>query len=137
MPPIRFKERGFLAILVAGGPQRAFIFLFFALLIPSKPPVAVILFIWLSFLGILMEIGHQIKDYKKDIESEVKTWVIVVGPSRARHVGNIIFLLLILSILMPTVTLNFYNGLAVSFVIASFSTHPINYYVNSLKKTLD
>jgi len=134
LKPIRFKERGFLAILVAGGPQRAFLFLFFALLVHSTSGLTLILFLWLTILGVLMEIGHQILDYRSDKEAGLSTWATRTGIEKAKKIGISLFLLLIFFLIMPAVLLPFYQGLAISLLLASFSSHSVLYFLESLKR---
>lgn len=131
--PIRFKERGFWAIIVSGIPQRSFIFLFFALVVPSDPKLELILFCWLGLLGLLMEIGHQLFDYKNDKKSNVKTWATSTRISTAKKVGTSLFGLFLLTIFVPIFIFQLYSGLMISFILLSFSSHSIYYFIDSLK----
>jgi 4-hydroxybenzoate polyprenyltransferase len=133
MGPIRFKERGFLGILVAGLTQRSFLFLFFALIVPAQVGLSALLFVWLSVVGLLMEIGHQILDFKRDSRGGVQTWATSVGLRRAKNVGVVVFALFILSVLSPLVILPVVSGLMVSFLLISFSAHSVHYFVDAYK----
>jgi colanic acid/amylovoran biosynthesis glycosyltransferase len=97
VPPIRLKEKGFVALvadaLYAYAIPFTLAFHTFNLLSTSKENFIIIgvLFAWQLAIGMVNIIIHQIEDFKNDIHTSTKTWVISVGLSKARKYLVLIF----------------------------------------------
>jgi len=131
--PIRFKERGLWAIVMTGIPQRSFVFLFLALLLPGNEALKALLFAWLGLQGLIMEIGHQLFDYGKDREAGVRTWTVTVGPETSRRLGLVLLLLFLLACACPLLLYTLWEGLFLVFYMIFFSTHSIYYFTDAMK----
>ncbi|MEO0038076.1 MAG: hypothetical protein RIQ59_1287 [Bacteroidota bacterium] len=97
VPPIRLKEKGFVALvadaLYAYAIPFTLAFHTFNLLSTSKENFIIIgvLFAWQLAVGMVNIIIHQIEDFENDIHTSTKTWVISVGLSKARKYLVLIF----------------------------------------------
>jgi 4-hydroxybenzoate polyprenyltransferase len=133
LKPIRFKERGIVGILVSSLTQRAFIFLFFVLLISADILLSIILLLWLSLIGILTEMAHQLLDLENDIKTGVKTWASNLGMERAKKRSLMIFSGFLLSILASILIFPITIGLPIAVILLIFSDRSIFYYLDVLK----
>ena len=133
LPPVRFKERGIWAIIMAGIPQRSFVFLFLALLIPGSGTTKAILFAWLGLQGLIMEIGHQIFDYERDLKGGVRTWTVQSGPGRAKSLGLVLLAIFLFLCLLPVGIYAPWEGLMLVTYMVFFSTHSIYYFTDAIK----
>lgn len=93
MPPIRFKERGFIGIFLdaAGShitPTILILVVFAELgsanLDPSLVTFAVVITIWASAQGFKGILYHQLADSENDHMSETKTWIQAMDQARLR-----------------------------------------------------
>jgi 4-hydroxybenzoate polyprenyltransferase len=79
LPPVRFKERYWMGIIVASITQRVFPALL-CFVIYNYFGWDSLLFLLLFFvIGIRWIIVHQIKDYKNDLKANVKTFITSIG----------------------------------------------------------
>lgn len=132
--PIRFKERGFVGILVATLFQRPLLFMFFPLLIPSCDITLFwILLGWLFFLGFAVEIAHQLDDFDNDIKAGVITWATKVGKAKVKERLIFTIILIFFFICMPVFIFPIHKGLIVSFALLIFSIYSFLYDILTLK----
>lgn len=134
--PVRFKERGFWGISVATLTQRPLPFLLFAFLVPCDPKLALFLFGWLCFIGLLVIVAHQIFDFENDKKAGVYTWAVKVGKSGARKWLKCSLVLMLVYILAPVFVFasGLALGLAISLVLLIFSSVAITYSFDALRK---
>jgi 4-hydroxybenzoate polyprenyltransferase len=79
MPPIRFKERGLLGVVVGAIAQKPALFLVLVAMLGAWDWLSAILAAWL-FLGSLVGLlGHQILDARNDHSAGVRTFVTGAG----------------------------------------------------------
>jgi 4-hydroxybenzoate polyprenyltransferase len=136
LKPIRFKERGFIGILAATAFQRPLLFMFFPLIIPSCDlTLFLILLGCLFFIGLTIEINHQLADYNNDIKSGVVTWTTKVGKTKVKKWLLFTTTLFSFFICMPIFIFPIYNGLAISFALLAFSGNTILYLKIALRIT--
>ena len=127
--PIRFKERDFVGILVATAFQRPLLFLFFPLLIPCDMELFWILLGWIIFLGLTLEIAHQLDDFDNDVKAGVFTWATKVGKAKVKK--GLIFTtsLLLFFICIPAFIFTMYEGLTVLFTLLVFSVYTLFFII--------
>lgn len=111
--PIRFKERGFMGIIVASITQKPLLFLFFVLLTPLNKILVIYLFIWLFLSSVMVELTHQFIDYNGDRNLEIKTWIALRGKKIAKHLNYFLFSLLVMSFFIAFLLFNFSFSLLV------------------------
>jgi len=97
---IRLKERGLVGILVAT-IIHYLPFLLFLFLMPEHYKLVLYLFGWLLIAGSLIEVSHQIVDYKNDKKTNVKTLVTDLGIQKATNIIYSITLILIFYLFLP------------------------------------
>jgi hypothetical protein len=91
VPPIRFKERGFLGVLNDASLVHAVPVLFMVSLFTSVAgsanviglPVMVGVGIWAAAVGLRGIILHEVWDWQNDFDAGASTWVVQVGVDRA------------------------------------------------------
>jgi hypothetical protein len=91
VPPIRFKERGFLGVLNDASLVHAVPVLFMVSLFTSVAgsanviglPVMVGVGIWAAAVGLRGIILHEVWDWQNDLDTGASTWVVRVGVERA------------------------------------------------------
>jgi len=74
LPPLRFKERGILGILVGAATQRPALFLVFVAMTGTWNWLAAVLTAWLLLGGFLAILGHQVEDFQNDVRARVDTF---------------------------------------------------------------
>jgi len=90
VPPIRLKERGFIALIADSIYAYAIPFCLafhtFSLLSNKQENWLFIgvLFVWQFFVGLVNICIHQIEDYENDIHTATSTWVTALGKFKAR-----------------------------------------------------
>jgi 4-hydroxybenzoate polyprenyltransferase len=132
--PIRFKERGFVGILVATLSQRPLLFMFFPLLIPSCDITLFwILLGWIFFLGLSVEIAHQLDDFDNDIKAGVITWATKGGKINVKKWLIFTIILILFFICMPAFIFPIPEGLTVTFALLVFSGYSLFYDIVTLK----
>lgn len=110
VPPIRLKEKGFIALvadaLYAYAIPFTLAFHTFNLLSSCKENWLIIsvLFTWQFAVGMVNIIIHQIEDFENDIHTSTKTWVTLLGKAKARKYLVLFFL--------PIMVLSFFYLLA-------------------------
>lgn len=118
VPPIRLKEKGFVALvtdaLYAYAIPFTLAFHTFNLISSAKVIwiLYAIIFFWQFSVGIINILIHQIEDYENDLHTQTKTWVTSIGKIKARNFLLYIFwpLMLILFIFfLVTVSFNSWN----------------------------
>ena len=87
LPPLRFKERGVWGVLVGAAAQRPALFLVWALTLRARGALAVVLALWLFFIGLTGILGHQLLDRKRDRAAGVRTFVFRKGSGPALGIG--------------------------------------------------
>lgn len=133
--PIRFKERGFIGILVATAFQRPLLFMFFPLLIPSCDMTLFwILLGWLFFLGLAVEIAHQLDDFDNDVKAGVITWATKFGKTNVKKWLIFTNILSFFFICMPAFIFPIYEGLTVSFALLIFSVYTLFFIMMMIRK---
>ena len=118
--PVRFKERGFLGIIVVDGAQRSLLFLIFALFISADILPTIFFFCWLFIIGFQDELGHQLRDIENDEKADVRTWARCIGFERAKIVLIAFLVASLFYLFVPFLFLNFYTSLAISSVLFIF-----------------
>lgn len=108
VPPIRFKERGILGIIIGSIMQRSLPFLVLVLTY-AELYLHLILFIFIILLvhAMLAMIAHQVLEYKSDIKTKTKTWVISIGLEKTRRVFEILMIFFYILIFLISLTINF------------------------------
>jgi len=94
--PWRLKERGKWAILAAAIVQRVPAFVILAILVSMDVKICVYVSVWLSLLGFIFILEHQVEDCRSDHQQGVKTLVAERGIEvglRLRRAAYIAFLL--------------------------------------------
>lgn len=123
MKPIRLKERGILGIFSAAIIQRIPPLIILSILTSLNIFVVVYVSAWLSILGGLFIIEHQIEDHKVDYLSGVKTFVVSIGIKKAlryRSYSYYTFYLFVSLLIMfdfLRVTKEYFNPVFISTVI--------------------
>ncbi len=85
LPPVRFKEKYWMGMIVASITQRVFPALL-CFVIFNYFGCELLLFLLLFFIiGIRWIIVHQIKDYRNDLKASVKTFITSVGILKGIH----------------------------------------------------
>jgi len=99
--PLRFKERGFIGVVIGSIMQRALPFLTLIFIYD------IIIWSWLLFVtfilfvhGLLALTAHQILDYKNDIISKTKTFVVKIGLKKTRKLFICLTVLLYISLFL-------------------------------------
>lgn len=85
MPPIRFKERGVLGLIVAAASQRTLPALLFFDAYNHWQLDTMLLSLLFLFIGLRWIMGHQLWDFENDLRSGVKTYATATGKSRLEH----------------------------------------------------
>ena len=132
--PIRFKERGLWGISAATLTQRPLPFLLFAFLVPCDAKLALFLFGWLCFIGLVVIVSHQIFDFENDKKAEVYTWAVKVGKSGARKWLKGLLVLMLVYILVPLFMKGLVFGSALSLTLFIFSNVAITYSVDAMRE---
>lgn len=97
VPPIRLKERGFIALIAdaiyAYAIPFGLAFHTFSLLSNKQENWLFVgmLFFWQFFVGLVNISIHQIEDFENDIFTSTKTWITSIGKSKARKYLLLIF----------------------------------------------
>ena len=86
LPPLRFKERGVLGMLVAASAQRTLPALVFFDAFDHWGLDALLICILYLFVGLRWIIGHQIWDLDNDRRAGVETYTTNVGPTRMEYI---------------------------------------------------
>lgn len=134
LKPIRLKNKGFFGIVGVTLPQRTFMILFFGLLVNANLEFVGILMGWSLFVGIIMEIGHQMLDYKNDELSRAHTWIVQTEISKVKSYSFVSMFFFLLFSLMPIFYLAPEIGFAVFLIMLVLSGHSIFYFVEGWKK---
>lgn len=79
VPPIRLKERGIWGVLAGAAAQRPALFLVWAATLGARAALAVVLSLWLFFIGAVGILGHQLLDRRRDRTGSVRTFVLRNG----------------------------------------------------------
>lgn len=133
LKPIRFKERGFLGIIVPALTQRSLLFFFFAFIGYPTAILSYYLFGWLGFIGIIIMMAHQIVDFENDKKGGVSTWALKLGKKNAKRWATFTFVLMMFYLIIPIIILTLYSGLAISFILFAFSYPSISFYMDAMK----
>ncbi|VVB84524.1 UbiA prenyltransferase family protein [uncultured archaeon] len=134
MKPFRFKSRGFIGIVGATLPQRPFMILFFGLLANAVSEIMWILVGWALFIGIIMEIGHQMLDYSNDAASKAQTWIVQTEFSKVKTYSFVSIFFFLLFIFLPVFYFNPEIGSAISLIMLVLSGHSFFYFLDGWKK---
>lgn len=134
LKPIRLKNRGFIGIIGATLPQRPLMILFFGLLINAKLELVVILTIWSLLIGIIMEIGHQMLDYKNDKITRANTWIVNTDILRVKKYSSFSTILFLLFLFLPAFYFTFEKGLVITLIMFVLSGHSLFYFIKGWKK---
>ena len=134
LKPLRFKSRGFVGIVGATLPQRPLMILFFGLLVNAKPEIVGILLAWSLFIGIIMEIGHQMLDYGNDAKSKAHTWIVQTGITTVKNYTLVSIILFLVSILLPVFYFTPETGFSISLIMLVLSGHSFFYFIDGWKK---
>ena len=90
LPLIRFKERGFLALITDALYAYAipFVLAFHTFNLLSSTSINwvlyAVLFLWQFSIGMLNILIHQIEDFENDLYTQTRTWVTTIGKGKAR-----------------------------------------------------
>ena len=134
MEPLRFKNRGFIGLIGATLPQRPFMILFFGLLVDAGQEITLLLAGWALFIGIIMEIGHQMLDYSNDASSKEHTWIVETETSKVRTYTYISIIFFLLFTVLPFFYFTPEIGLAISLILLVLSGHSLFYFIEGWKK---
>lgn len=133
LEPLRFKNKGFVGIIGATLPQRPLMILFFALLVNTESELVVILMGWTFFIGIIMEIGHQMLDFNNDKMSQANTWIVHTESQRVKKYTFLSLILLLIFLVIPIFTYPLEIGITFTLIILAFSGHSIFYFIDGWK----
>jgi len=133
LKPFRFKNRGFIGIVGATLPQRPLMILFFGLLVNAKIELVGILFGWALFIGIIMEIGHQMLDYRNDSISKANTWIVQTDPSKVKQYGMVSVIFFLFFIFSPVFYFPQEIGFTFSLIMFVLSGHSFFYFIDGWK----
>jgi len=87
LPPLRFKERGKMGLLLVVLAQRVIpILLLFAALNFWQLPEIIIISVYILFRGLSSDINHQLSDYENDLRTGTKTSAVELGKDRLEKV---------------------------------------------------
>lgn len=90
LPLIRFKERGFIALITDALYAYAipFVLAFHTFNLLSSASINwvlyAVLFLWQFSIGIINILIHQIEDFENDLYTHTRTWVTAIGKTKAR-----------------------------------------------------
>jgi 4-hydroxybenzoate polyprenyltransferase len=99
--PMRLKERGIWGVLAAAILQRVPVFVIFALLVSVSVTVTVYVCAWLSLLGLIFILEHQIEDWPADSAHGVKTLVVDIGIARGAALRRYVYVGFLLCVVIP------------------------------------
>ncbi|UCC44609.1 MAG: UbiA prenyltransferase family protein [Candidatus Zixiibacteriota bacterium] len=99
--PVRLKERGIWGILAAAIIQRVPAFTIFATLISLNVIVYIYICFWLSLLGLIFILEHQIEDWYGDQNLSVKTYVVTIDIDAGRRLRRHVYLAFLLYAVLP------------------------------------
>lgn len=134
VPPIRLKEKGFVALVTDALYAYAipFTLAFHTFNLISSEKIIwilyVVIFFWQFSVGIINILIHQIEDYENDIHTQTNTWVISIGKIKARKFLLNIFwpIMLILFICFLVIvsfsSWNWYFILPIMFLLVKYSS---------------
>ena len=87
LPPLRFKEKGKLGLILVVSAQRLLpVLMLFAALDYTNPFGVFIMSIYVFFRGASSDINHQIEDYESDRSTQTVTFAVEQGHARARKI---------------------------------------------------
>lgn len=118
VPPIRLKEKGFVALLADALYAYALPFTLafhtFNLFSTSKInwTLYIIIFCWQFSVGMVNILIHQIEDYENDINTQTKTWVTSIGKIKSRKFllhFFLPFMVILFVILVGIISFNFWS----------------------------
>ena len=134
VPPIRLKEKGFIALVTDALYAYAlpFILAFHTFNLVSSAKVNwilyAIIFCWQFSVGIVNILIHQIEDYENDLQTQTKTWVTPIGKIKARKFLLYIFwplmvaLFFLFLVIISFNSWNWYFALPIIFLLVQFAT---------------
>src|SRR3989338_25395 len=93
------------------------------------------MFAWLSLLGFLLMLGHQIGDLDNDTKTAVDTWVVRVGISRAVTTAHIASFITLFYLCIPLLLLPFPISMLFVVVTAIFTAPVFHYVLNNIHVT--
>lgn len=131
--PLRFKDRGIYGIIGATIPQRPLVILFFGILINADTEFLMILVVWSLFIGIIMEIGHQMLDYQNDKTSGTNNWIVNANLDDVKKYSMFFMSVFILITFAPLLFFKIAIALTFSFVMLIFSGHSFFYFLDGWK----
>lgn len=85
LPPLRFKEKQWLGMIVASITQRVFPALLCFVIYNYFGWDSFLFLLFFFIIGIRWIIVHQIKDYKNDLKANVKTFITSIGILKGTH----------------------------------------------------
>ena len=91
IPGARLKERGAIGLVAAALLQRLPAFAMIVLAFPAHLAVAALLGSWLSVLGLVTILEHQMNDESADRAAGVRTWCVARGWSAALRVRSALY----------------------------------------------
>lgn len=113
VPPIRLKEKGFIALLADALYAYAipFTLAFHTFHCIANTSIELsqygFIFAWQLMVGLVNILIHQLEDFENDIQTQTKTWVIYLGKNKSKKIlFFIIFPLMLLSFLLFCVQLS-------------------------------
>ena len=87
LPPLRFKERGKLGLVLVVFAQRVIpALLLFAAFQFTHPVLFWVLLNYVLIKGLNSDINHQLEDYENDLRTQTRTSAVVLGPQRLENV---------------------------------------------------
>ncbi len=133
LKPIRLKDRGLAGLICATLPQRPVMILIFGLMVDARPELVGILMGWALFIGLIMELGHQMLDYQNDITSGIHTWIVKADISKVKKYTFMSIFFYLLFIILPFYYFVPEIGLIISLIMMVFSGHSIFYFLDGWK----
>lgn len=109
MPPLRFKERGFIGLLVAAAAQRTLPTLLFFETFNHWGVDVLILSVLYTFIGLRWILGHQLWDIENDRSTGIHTFTTKYGERVSRRI--LVYLVAPLEVLFLILTVINYRGI--------------------------
>lgn len=131
--PLRFKERGFMGIIVAALVQGPLAYLMFALYVNLNAWVFLGFLAWIFLIEALDDLTHQIEDYFNDRKARVNTWTTGKGVKINLMIARAFFLL---GFLLPLcyLLLDIYKGIFINLVLSAFTYEKYTHFKESIEQ---
>ena len=117
LKPIRLKERGLIGVLGSSLIRGALPFIIFAKVVNVPWALWIYLAIWMFLSEFIGDLIHHIDDFQNDERTNTKTWVQVIGLSKAKNILKYVLLIYFLYAWIALFIFNIWNGIFIAILI--------------------